>query len=79
MNRNVLPFKPRTLQLRSIVAKLVAAGVSTARIAAHVGIGENELQHWLKTAGTSLPPKADAALRTYVRNLRKILTTKRDD
>ena len=73
MTKNVLPFRRRTLQLRSIVVKLIAAGVTPARIASHAGIGENELQHWLNTPGTSLPPKAEAALTTYVKNLRKIL------
>ena len=71
--RNVLPFRQRPLQLRSIVAKLVAAGVSPTKIAAHIGIPERELRDWLTTPGTTLSPKAQASLTTYVRNLRKIL------
>jgi hypothetical protein len=75
--RNVLPFR-RPPQLRSIVSKLVAAGVSPARMASHIGIAERELRHWLTTAGTSLPPKVETALMAYVKNLRKLLATKRD-
>jgi hypothetical protein len=47
-------------------------------MASHIGIAERELRHWLTTAGTSLPPKVETALMAYVKNLRKLLATKRD-
>jgi lambda repressor-like predicted transcriptional regulator len=78
MSEKVVPFRPRPLHLRAIVAKLVAAGVTPARLASEAGVSEAHLRDWLSTPGAALAAKPEAALTAYVRNLRKSLAANKE-